>query len=90
MSILPGLRHTKDVANCAELYHKLTMLHLPLEALHNYDFYPPDYIIKTTMNPDLVSKIVDEDLAQLPSIEGVNNHMGSKATERQDLDEDHF
>jgi hypothetical protein len=32
------------------------------------------------MKPDLVAKIVDEDLAQLPSIEGVNNHMGSKAT----------
>ena len=28
----------------------------------------------------MVSKIVDEDLDQLPSIEGVNNHMGSKAT----------
>ena len=85
VSILPGLRHTKDVANCAKLYHKLTMLHLPLEALHNYDFYPPDYIIKTTMSPELVSKIVDEDLAQLPSIEGVNNHMGSKATEDRPL-----
>ena len=85
MSILPGLRHTKDVANCANRYHKLTMLHLPLEALHNYDFYPSDYIIKTTMEPALVSKIVDEDLAQLPSIEGVNNHMGSKATEDRPL-----
>ena len=85
VSILPGLRHTKDVANCAKLYHKLTMLHLPLEALHNYDFYPPDYIIKTSMNPALVSKIVDQDLAQLPSIEGVNNHMGSKATEDRSL-----
>ncbi len=48
VSILPGLRHTKDVANCAKLYHKLTMLHLPLEAMHNNDFYPPDYIIKTS------------------------------------------
>ena len=37
------------------------------------------------MNPQLVSKIVDEDLAQLPSIEGVNNHMGSKATEDRSL-----
>ncbi len=82
VSILPGLRHTRDVANCAKLYHKLTMLHLPLEALHSYDFiYPPDYIIKTNMKPDLVSKIVDDDLAQLPSIEGVNNHMGPKGTE---------
>lgn len=80
ISILPGLRHTKDVANCAKLYNKLTMLHLPLEALHNYDFYPPNYIIKTSMDPTLVSKIVEEDLNQLPSIEGVNNHMGSKAT----------
>jgi len=81
VSILPGLRHTKDVAGCASLYHKLTMLHLPLEALHNGDPYPKNYIIKTSMNPDLASKIVDDDLAQLPLIEGVNNHMGSKATE---------
>jgi len=80
VSILPGLRHTKDVANCAGLYHKVAMLHLPLEAMHNGDFYPPNYIIKTTMDPALVSKIVDADLDQLPSIEGVNNHMGSKAT----------
>ena len=77
---MPGLRHTKDVANCADLYHKVAMLHLPLEAMHNSDYYPPDYIIKTTMKPALVSKIVDDDLDQLPTIEGVNNHMGSKAT----------
>jgi len=85
VSILPGLRHTKDVAQCAEVNHKLTMLHLPLEAMHNFDFYPPDYVIKTTMSPDLVSKIVDDDLSQLPSIEGVNNHMGSKATADKNL-----
>ena len=85
VSILPGLRRTKDVASCAKLYHKLVMLHLPLEALHNFDFYPPNYIIKTSMSPDLASKIVDEDLAQIPSIEGVNNHMGSKATENKSL-----
>ncbi len=85
VSILPGLRHTKDVANCANLYHKVAMLHLPLEALHNYDFYPSDYVIKTTMSPELVSRILDDDLAQLPLIEGVNNHMGSKATEDRPL-----
>jgi len=85
VSILPGLRHTKDVASCAKLYHKVAMLHLPLEAMHNGDFYPPNYIIKTTMNPALVSRIVDADMAQLPSIEGVNNHMGSKATEDRNL-----
>ena len=80
VSILPGLRHTKDVARCAVLYNKTTMLHLPLEALYNNDFYPPDYIIRTTMTTALVQKILNEDLEQLPSIQGVNNHMGSKAT----------
>jgi len=80
VSILPGLRHTKDIARCAQENHKLAMLHLPLEAMHNGDIYPPNYIIKTSMPQALVSKIVDEDLDQLPSIEGVNNHMGSKAT----------
>jgi uncharacterized protein len=85
VSILPGLRHTRDVADCAKLYHKLAMLHLPLEALHNYDIYPSNYIIKTTMKASLVSKILEEDLDQLPSIQGVNNHMGSKATEDRNL-----
>jgi len=85
VSILPGLRHTKDVANCAQQNHKLAMLHLPLEAFHNGDIYPPNYIIKTSMSPGLIASIVDEDLDQLPSIEGVNNHMGSKATESRYL-----
>ena len=85
VSILPGLRHTKDIATCAQENHKLAMLHLPLEAFHNADIYPANYIIKTNMSPGLVSRIVDGDLAQLPSIEGVNNHMGSKATESRYL-----
>jgi polysaccharide deacetylase 2 family uncharacterized protein YibQ len=80
VSILPGLRHTKDVAKCAGLYHKMTMLHLPMEAMNNNDFYPSDYVIKTTMKAALVEKILNDDLEQLPSIAGVNNHMGSKAT----------
>ncbi|MDE1920473.1 MAG: divergent polysaccharide deacetylase family protein [Candidatus Omnitrophica bacterium] len=81
VSILPGLRHTQDAAACARRAGKLTMLHLPMEAMQNYDFYyPKNYIIKTTMSPGLVTAIVNNDLAQLPSVEGVNNHMGSKAT----------
>jgi polysaccharide deacetylase 2 family uncharacterized protein YibQ len=37
------------------------------------------------MPPSLASKIVEEDLNQLPTIEGVNNHMGSKATQDRAL-----
>lgn len=85
VSILPGLRHTKDIAQCAVRNHKLTMLHLPLEALHNTDYYPKNYVIKTTMADSLVKKILNGDLNQLPLIEGVNNHMGSKATENTHL-----
>ncbi len=85
IAILPGLPHTRDVANCAKLYRKVVMLHLPLEALHNSDEYPTNYIIKTTMKPALVSKIVNDNLAQLPYVEGVNNHMGSKATANKAL-----
>jgi polysaccharide deacetylase 2 family uncharacterized protein YibQ len=58
----------------------MTMLHLPMEAMNNNDFYPSDYVIKTTMKAALVEKILNDDLEQLPSIAGVNNHMGSKAT----------
>ncbi len=85
IAILPRLPHSNDIAKCASLYDKTIMLHLPLQAYHNNDPYPTDYIIKTDMKPAKVEKLVNAILDKMPYIEGVNNHMGSRATEDKNL-----
>ena len=61
------------------------MLHLPMEAHHNDDPYPENYIISSKMNVNQVARRVNDALASVPFAEGVNNHMGSKATENKQL-----
>ena len=61
------------------------MLHLPLEPYVNRDLYPDNYLITTTMKPALVIKLLAETLNKMPLAQGVNNHMGSKATENKPL-----
>lgn len=81
VAILPNLKHTNDVVACAGAANKNIMLHLPLEPYQNKDKYPDNYLITTTMKPSLVVQILEDSLNKMPSVEGVNNHMGSKATE---------
>ncbi len=85
IAILPNLRNTDKVAQCAKDAHKNIMLHLPLEPYHNNDPYPDNYLITTKMKPNKADLLVTQTLAKMPYIEGVNNHMGSKATEDKRL-----
>ncbi len=84
-SVLPGLQHSTDAAECAHQQNKEVMLHLPMEPHHNDDKYPQDYILTTAMPKSKVVKIIDEALKTVPHAQGVNNHMGSKATENKPL-----
>ena len=81
ISILPGIEHSRDIARCAHTSQKEVMLHLPLEAYETLDKYPKDYVINTDMPKGLIIDRLDESLASVPFADGVNNHMGSKATE---------
>jgi uncharacterized protein len=85
VSILPHLPQTKSVATCAQRLNKEVMLHLPLEPYQNEQKYPDDYIIKTNMPERMVLKKFKSALASVPYAVGVNNHMGSKATENLPL-----
>ncbi len=85
VAVLPNLRHTNDIMKCTDVYGKDIMLHLPLEPYANSDHYPDNYLITTTMKPSKVIQIVDDTLAKMPLVQGVNNHMGSKATEDKEL-----
>lgn len=81
VAVLPKLAHSEDVMRCAHDAGQELMLHLPMEAHHNADEYPPDYLLKTSMSPIKIDNLLSDTLDQMPLIVGVNNHMGSKATE---------
>lgn len=85
VSVLPNLRHSNDIMKCASIYDKDIMLHLPLEPYHTADRYPDYYLITTTMPPSKVESLLDDTFKKMPLIVGVNNHMGSKATEDREL-----
>ena len=85
ISVLPQLPYSRQIAACAARDRQEVMLHLPLEANQNHDAYPDDYIIKTSTPPRLVVARLQQALAEVPQAVGVNNHMGSKATEDPQL-----
>ncbi len=84
-AILPNLRHTEEVIKCSTAAGKVVMLHLPMEPFHNVDHYPDNYLISSKMKPALVEKIIEDTLKKMPTVVGVNNHMGSKALESAPL-----
>ena len=85
ISILPDLEHSTDIAKCAHSFGKEVMLHLPLEPHENSDEYPKNYIINTDMPKGLVFDRLEQSLRSVPYADGINNHMGSKATENKRL-----
>jgi polysaccharide deacetylase 2 family uncharacterized protein YibQ len=85
VAVLPSLPHSNDVMQCAHEAGKEIMLHLPMEPHNNSDQYPEDYILTTAMSPIKVDRLLSEILDKMPYVDGVNNHMGSKATEDRKL-----
>ena len=83
-SILPRLAYSKYFAEEAKKRGFETILHLPLEP-EDAEQDPGAGKITVDMNPSEVKAILDEDLASVPGITGVSNHMGSRATRDRGL-----
>lgn len=83
VAVLPDLPHSNDVMKCAHEAGQEIMLHLPMEAHNNEDEYPTDYLLKTNMSPLKIDRLLTNILDNMPLVVGVNNHMGSKATENK-------
>ena len=80
-AILPNLAYSKKIAQALNKNGDELILHLPLEP-HNADRHPLEKnTILTTMNKQEITNITIADIKSLPNLKGVNNHMGSKATE---------
>ena len=84
IAVLPHLKASEEVAVRAYEKGFEVILHLPLEP-HNSQIDPGEGAVFVDMSPQEIRRRVQEALDSIPHIRGVNNHMGSKATENEDV-----
>ncbi len=81
VSVLPHLRYSGRLAKEAGDLGFEVILHLPMEPGNTAVYRPGKGALYTSMAPDLIRERLAADIADVPGIKGVNNHMGSKFTE---------
>ena len=79
-SILPHSPYRESISRIARENGLEIMLHLPMEPIEYPNVNPGPGTLLTTMTPDELLRQLEENLASVPHINGVNNHMGSKMT----------
>lgn len=84
LSILPHSPHQESIARLAHDRGLEVMLHLPMEPVEYPEINPGPGVLLTAMGPDELLRVLEEDLAAVPHVQGVNNHMGSRLTARSE------
>lgn len=79
-AILPHTPYARAIARQAHLASKEVMLHLPLQAVAEYESPGLGTINIDTTQSQLV-RIFAADIESIPHVVGVNNHMGSMLTQ---------
>ena len=79
-SVLPHTTYTKTIAREALKHGREIMLHLPMEPLEFPRNDPGPGALLSAMGPDELIRQLKKNLAAVPGVKGVNNHMGSKMT----------
>ncbi len=79
VSVLPEQRYTREVADLARARGFEVILHLPLESERD-DVPEETDTIKTAMSEKEILLRLKKEIELVPGIDGVSNHMGSKAT----------
>ena len=77
-AILPLCSHSREAAEMLHEAHKETLLHLPMEPNSYPKEKPGNGTLFTDMNSEELIFQLERDLASVPYVSGVNNHMGSK------------
>ena len=80
ISILPFTPLARETAKIAHQNSLEVMLHLPLESIYSNEGNDIEGIIHSRMSEEEIIRTMETNLAQVPFIRGVNNHMGSKIT----------
>jgi polysaccharide deacetylase 2 family uncharacterized protein YibQ len=77
-AILPLCSHSRESAEMLHQARRETLLHLPMEPNSYPKERPGDGALFTAMNSEELIFQLEKDLASVPYVSGVNNHMGSK------------
>jgi polysaccharide deacetylase 2 family uncharacterized protein YibQ len=86
VAVLPYSNLAKETAQIAHQNKLEVLLHLPLESINNKQGNTDtEGIIHSRMSEEEIIQTVDRNLDQVPFIQGVNNHMGSKITANEFL-----
>ncbi len=79
-AIIPDILYSKKIAEFAHRRGHEIILHMPMQSLGN-NLHMESTTLDDSMNETQLIHHVDAMLQQVPYIQGVNNHMGSKLTE---------
>ena len=77
-ALLPFQSHTREAAEMFHKANKETLLHLPMEPVSYPREKPGEGALFTDMNDEELVLQLKKNIADVPYISGVNNHMGSK------------
>lgn len=82
LAVLPGLPHSEELARRAAAAGLDVLVHLPMEPEdpHQAGRLGP-LAVRVTMTDEEISEVVEQALRAVPGAVGVNNHMGSRATQ---------
>lgn len=79
-AVLPGVAFSAASARALEAGGKEVLLHLPMEPAGYPKVRPGPGVILRAQSDQEIARILESDLASVPGVVGVNNHMGSAAT----------
>lgn len=84
-SVLPFLPHSVEVATQVHDAGREVILHLPMEPQDYPRMNPGKGGLFLSLSEEELRRCLEEDLLAVPSIRGVNNHMGSRFTEDAEM-----
>ena len=84
MSFLPGAKHTNELAQLAHAHEKEVMLHLPMQALGQKSHHRHAGELMQHMPQQEFVATLNQNIAKVPHVSGINNHRGSLLTQQSD------
>ena len=78
-AVLPHTPYSQRLAKTAHQQGKTVMLHAPMTNVHQRE--PGPGTLSSSMNRETFDQELKEALADIPFVQGVNNHMGSELTQ---------
>ncbi len=82
-AVLPNAPYRTFIAHEAQRRGRDVLLHMPMEPYHFPDVDPGHPVLLTTMSAGELARQIETALQDVPMAVGMNNHMGSRLTERR-------